>query len=518
MPILCSLYSAGRRPLPASLTVLAIVGFLVTIDRVPIPWTDEVIYASIARAVQLTGTGFPTVLDEAPAIDHVGFYGPVFFALAAWLFDVFGFSAATFRAIGVAGALLIAVSGAALVRTLGGSRRRQWWSAAILLLTPEVGRGATDGRMDTLAVGLSLSALAVFAHGLTRRTQPWGWGAVSGLLLSAAMLTVPRSYPFVAAFLLATLAVPLMRGRDRSALSQWIAAAFVVAVAATVWAQISHGGVPAWLRFHWYLATHDDIEIAVATGALRRWSITPWQVVTSVAAATGLALVVIGRRHATPVGITATVVLAVTVGNAVVSAGIMNLTFALSTYFAIPLLAAVVATLPPSDRGGRLSVAITTLFALFVVAEGAVRLTRYARVAVTWPARDPAPLARFISTHVPRGSAVWGPDYFFIYAVEQAGSRYLTSSGISGADWARLVPQTQPARQVDPRASRFLLWPDGDDLPTMCPGSQAVARFDVPADHRNLLRMFGRLANSLPDTYHSTELYRLPPGCVVREV
>src|SRR5687767_14470598 len=114
--------------LPTALIVLATAGFVVTVDRTPIVWPDETIYASVARAMQLRGNGVPTVLDGAPAIDHVGFYGPVYFAAAAALFDLFGLSLTTFRMLGVAGALLAALGAALIVRAAGHGVTRQWWA------------------------------------------------------------------------------------------------------------------------------------------------------------------------------------------------------------------------------------------------------------------------------------------------------------------------------------------------------------------------------------------------------
>jgi hypothetical protein len=502
---------------PAAISALAMLGFVATIDRVPIPWTDEVIYASIARAMQLTGTGVPTVLDGAPAIDHVGFYGPVYFGFAARLFDVFGFSMASFRAVGVLGALLTAASGALIARALGQSRARQWWTAALLLLTPEVGRGATDGRMDTLALGLSLLALAVYLRGLASGDRPVAHGIGAGASLAAAALTVPRVYPFVAVFMVLSLLVHvserLPAARRVTTFRLWLPAAVTLGTALVVWAVMSHGGVLEWLRFHWYIASREDLEIAVIPGTVRRWSATPWQVVTSLAAGTGFAVALSWRRREGPPMLdrAATLALAIAAVNFLVTAWIMNLTFALGSYFAVGLLAVVLAVFPRTE-GRRRQVALALVGVLLVV-DVSVRLGRYARVVATWPARDPAPIDRFVRQHVPAGSLVYGPNYFYIYAVERAGSRYLAASRLSAADWTRQVPQAAPATPLDARTPRYMLWP-ADEVPDLvCEGARVVARFDPPADNRRWLGPLGRLANSLPDTYHPTRLWRWPPGC-----
>lgn len=505
-----------RVPVPASLplwlSALAVAGFVITLDRVPVPWTDEVIYAAIARGVQIDGAGAPTTLDGSPAIDHVGFYGPVFFGLAAAFFDLFGVSAASFRAPGLVGALVLAAAGAWLARVCGQPVARQRWTAALLLLTPEIGRGATEGRMDTLAVGWSLLALTAYARG-TLSTRPVMWGALSGLSLSAAALTVPRSYPFVAVFVGVAFVAAAMPATPRAAGRQWAAAAGALGLSLVAWAWVSHGSVLDWARFHWYVASREDIEVATAPGALRRWSVTPWQVVTSLAAAVGAVLVLAWRepgqqperrraRH---------LVLAIAIANGIVSAGLMNLTFALGIYFAVILLAVVLAIAP--RWSGRRAVVVALCVALLTSTSIAVRLVRYARVAATWPARDPRPIERFIARHVPPGSYVYGPDYFFFYAVERAGSRYLAESGVSAAGWTRLVPPRQPARLREASRPVYVIRLADEPEPA-CAGARTVARFEPPPTRRRALGPLGWVAEgALPDTYRTAVLSQIPPGC-----
>ena len=98
-----------KRVILWTMSALAVAGFVLTVDRVPLTEGDGAFYASIARSLQLRGVGIPTVLKDAPtAVDHVPFYGPVFFRLVAVVFTVFGFSMTTLRSVAIAGALLIA--------------------------------------------------------------------------------------------------------------------------------------------------------------------------------------------------------------------------------------------------------------------------------------------------------------------------------------------------------------------------------------------------------------------------
>jgi hypothetical protein len=547
--------------LPLTLIVLATAGFLVTMGRIPIVWPDETIYASVARAMQLRGNGIPTVLDGAPAIDHVGFYGPVYFGAAAALFDLFGFSMTTFRMLGVIGALLAATGAALVVRAAGRSARRQWWAAALVLLTPEIGGAATSGRMDAFAVGLSMIALAVYAQGLATARPPIIGGIMSGLLLAAAALTVPRTFPLIAVAVVVGLVFACsrtnrveFRGAEetkfnpvRFPLSLWLAAVVTLLPVVAAWAVASHGGLIAWIRFHLYLAARQTTDVALAAGATREWSATPWQLITFVAACVGLALAwawagAPGLRQAEPdsreprptdaCAAARAFIVTVAIANAALMIALQNLTFALASYFTIPLLAASVAAWPQAGLKSRLydrqrAVAIALLGTL-VAADLGVRTAKYVRLAVVWQASNPALLERFVRAHVPAGSAVYGPDFFYFYAVERAGSRYLAASGESAAEWTRLVKPREDggAPSSPPDAShRYLLWPTDAALvgqpPTAfdCAGRRDIARYEPQANQQkrqpdSLGRLLG-VTEGLPRTYPESVLTRLPSGCPV---
>jgi hypothetical protein len=538
--------------LPAALLLLAIAGFLITIDRTPIVWPDETIYASIARAMQLRGDGLPTVLDGAPAVDHVGFYGPVYFTLAAALFDLCGFSITAFRFLGVVGALLAALGAAIIVRATGHGAKRQWWAAALVLLAPEMGGAATSGRMDALAVGLSMMAVAVYAHGRATARRPIVGGMMSGLLLAAAALTVPRTFPLVGTVIVVGLVIEwkaaLQSRLYGSRLYEWLAAAITLGAIVALWAMVSHGSPVAWVRFHLYLAARQTSDIALAAGAVREWSATPWQLITFVAASGGLVLAWAWRAQAgslrdpalleprDPAPQTATrFVVAVAVVNAGLMIALQNLTFALASYFTIPLLAAALAALPQAGRtsrvnanaDARLQAAAVALFGTLVTADLVVRTAKYFRLATVWQASSPAPLELFVRTHVPAGSEVYGPDFFYFYAVERAGSRYLAASRESAAEWTRLVTPLSGRDATSPAAHashRYLIWPVDSSLVGQppaafnCAGRRDIAHYEPPQgwreNGRDPLGGLLRVTEGLPRTYPQSVLMQLPSGCL----
>src|SRR6476646_6883527 len=87
--------SRRRHVVTVLLTILAAAGAgvpLLMLRRFPSPFPDAQLYASIGLARWLYGVGIPTITWNSPAaVDHIPFYGPVFFdlcALSLWLFGV----------------------------------------------------------------------------------------------------------------------------------------------------------------------------------------------------------------------------------------------------------------------------------------------------------------------------------------------------------------------------------------------------------------------------------------------
>lgn len=496
--------------LPAALGWLAFGAMVVSITRTPLVWHDEVVYSSIARAMQLTGSGVPTVLEGRSTADHVALYGPVYFALAAAAMDLFGPSMAGVRAVGVAGALVAAVAAGLLARWVGGTRRRQWWAFAIVLLTPEVGYAATGGRMDTVALGGSLLALAVYARGLERQAS-MSHGVGAGALLGAAMLTTPRVYPFAAVFVGAALLFSLRGGSLRQVC--WLVGALAVGVVA--WGTFWFGSPVAWVELLWQVLTRYDAKVAVLPDAVRQWDAARWFVLTPLAAGIGGLVTVLAWRRGTDIPRPGAMFgLSVSAANFILMLAVMNDTFSLGIYFAVGLLVAVIATVAFPPLPGR-SVMVVFL-AILVTAQVGLRVVRTARLAETWDAGNPDAIEQFVRSYVPTGSYVFGPDAFYFYAVERAGSRYLLAEPSHGQRWTSLVASA-PASPLAASRPRFVIWPVDDDLvgplpPAFSCAGPARARYEPPryAPPSGVIAVNGGL---MPSFFPASVLRPLPPGC-----
>ena len=505
--------------------VLTLCGFAITLDRVPVAWGDDVWYASIARSISLSQSGTPSVLAAtAKRVDHVRFYGPVFFELVAASFRWLGVSLASDRLVSLAGALLIAAVGVVIVRSLGGSVDRQLWAFALLLLSPELGFGATNGRMDSTAVGLGMAAFAVCLRGLTRERLPLGHGIAAGLLLGASALTTPRMLPFVCSVIFGSAAF-FLTVRHRRRFDWLLLGAMTIGCGAVLgaWTVSAHGGPMQWARYLLAIVPAVGADVAFSPAAVRHWQIEPWRILSSLAAIPGAVVAGYGlaRSRGPDSGLRRAAGLALTVTSINVIAVVLafNLTFIFSIYFAVPLLAVVLAV--PREwfaaRGRMVRLAGSVLLAL----DALVRMGKYGGAALTWAARDPKRIERFVAAHVPAGSEVFGEPSVYFYAVEASDSRMRQAFPDTYADWAAWAPSETPppapgGTEKTFGGRRFFLWPadTGTFVPPaeyLCADLRLVAVYEPPPTH---VEWMGRWA-SLTGTpgYPKSELYELPPDC-----
>jgi hypothetical protein len=499
--------------------VMAMVGIL----HVPTPFADLQLYASISRSRQLYGTGVPTVTWNSPvAVDHVSFYGPIYFELCARAMRLLGVTLLSFRLVSMLGSAMILAAAALLARGLSDSRDRWLWAIALLALAPDFNASITTGAMHALAVGCDLLALAVFVRGLSRpASQSIVHGVIAGLALAAGAMTTPRSYLFIAAFFVAWLVLPLVgHPFRRTARWQGAAAAAGLCVPFLTWIVVSHGDPVRWVRYMSFIFLHEDTDVAILPTAVRALAFSWMPALTPMVALIGGLLAARGiareRRETLAESSGGAFALLTTSLTYVATAIILNYTFSNGEYFALPLFVVVVA-LPPRTFG-LASRPLAVLVALLLVGDVGFYALRTARVAATWNASDPIPLNAFVASHVPSGSVVVGPETPYFFPVERNGSRYRTVAAASWADWARWVPIVEPESvrpahiREAPATARFFIWPDGDDLPEHyeCVRGHVVDVF-VPA--KNYLYLLGRLGHPTDQGYPKTVLYDLPPGC-----
>jgi hypothetical protein len=313
----------------------------------------------------------------------------------------------------------------------------------------------------------------------------------------------------------------VLGARMPSARAQGAWAAGAALLVWCAWTIQAHGSPLRWLDYFVHIVSREDTDVAWLAASVRTWAfswsalVTPaGAAVASVAAAAGLTrkpAVDWRRRRAAWIAlVTAWLTAALTFSG-------MNITWTLGIYFAIPLFVVMV-SLPWTELGVPRRL-VTIWLILWLAASASIGLVRHARTAVTWAARDPAPLEHFVARHVPPGSVVVGPDSLYFFAIETSGASYRSWSPASIGDWARWVPALDAAsphalpriRRTAP-AKRFLIWQSADDVPDgyACAVYHRVAIYQPPGHHLDRL---GPLGDVWDAGYPGTALYWLPEGC-----
>jgi hypothetical protein len=503
---------------------------LVAIERSPLVWSDETYIASAAYSVTLGDGGVPTVLP--PGSWNRPFskvYGPFFFKLGALAIDLFGIRPIAVRMVSLAGALMLAGSAALLVRAFGGTPLWAWLAAAIMWVTPEIGSSATNGRMDTLAVGLELLGLALSALAVVdpRRRRRILLTIAAGIAWTCGALCTPRTYPFLAAVAVISLFGWLRRGPQRRIALVWTVALSHVAIGLVCWLVVEGITPRDWLGLLLTSATKDQFNGTLSTTG-RVWAIsgkTALIPVVALVALAGVWTLGVRRSAARSMPIVAATV-SVTVMHAVLYALVFNYTFFGGMYFSLPLLASAVAASASDDLTGARRIALVACWLAVGTVCLVFRTVKLVEVFDTWEARDPAPLEQFVKGHVPAGSLVFGSDAFYFYAVTRSGSVFRTSTAepYPGSPTIGRRPHGVPSSNDRLRhgvlaSERYLLWPVDETTFAFpedfsCARAGAVARFEPAASSSTVvtrLPLFAAFAYL--HTYPATLLYRLPDSC-----
>jgi hypothetical protein len=504
----------------------AIAAFMFTvfsIARSPLPDLDEVYIASAALSLARHGRGVPSVLPSGPW--NVAFpdaYGPMFFWPAAMSIRWLGLSAAAVRAVCLSGATAIALAAGWLTWRAGASRTWAVCVAAIIWFAPEIGRAATNGRMDTVAVALEIAAMAMLvAPADLSPRRAVANGVIAGVFAGSALLTTPRTILWAVGLTGAAAVAARHRRSARGALIATVTCGVCAAACVTIWTMAIGVGPVAYV-LNLVTGVRDDAFNSVTTG-VRSWSLHFVAIASlagTLAVLLGLAVTRASAQDAAPR--TLSVLWGWTLTAAAIYLVRVNHTFFREIYFVTPVMIVALATAGttrvPADGRRALVVACAATAALFI----ALRLVKSAQIVESWKGRDPAAVETFFHTNVPPGSDVFGLSQYYFYAVERSGAHFKAYDAEPFGEpfpGSPTIGRPPLSMRADLRArvrGHLLIWPDeGESWPPAfeCAHNHPVARW-VPTQGAGMLSrlpIFSRFAGRL--TYPATTIYRMPEDC-----
>ncbi len=506
-------------------SVVALLLILLSLPRSPLPWLDEIFYVSGALSAARGAPPVPSVMASFPHTVRMDLlYGPLMFWLGSLSIKLFGLSVASWRLWGFLGAVGAVLGASFVTRRLDDSKTAAAAAAMIVALSQGMGARATSGRFDTFTVALEILSLACSLRAMEiqeSRRRAVAYAVLAGICCGFAALSTPRAFPFVLA-LFTGIFVEFALRRNRSLLTQLLVMGASGLLPVLAWT-LSQGMSPiGWLRF---ISTASRGDTVNASPILHGSS---WQLFSGprIPLVSGvlfilMMLLLFGGTATSARGTIETegddAVSRIRVASITVLVNYVFLLLMIARFwdyeiFVVPLVTPVLIALSAKVlRNGssrplrRALLSGWLIIGMFLVT---VRSGKLAGWLASYGERDPRPLENFIAGNLPRNSCVFGPEDFYFYAVERAGSHYLF--------WRKYIPPGLVSKldhdldwreQIDERQPVYLIWRTGAPLP---PGLR-------PAD----LRLVGSFNPELPKEssvfgnagwasgYPRTELYQV---------
>ncbi len=443
------------------------------IDRSPLPGYDEALFNSAAGDFHWRTGAAPTVLADFPNVLRYDlFFGPSALWVASVWISAQPHVMQWYRSLSLIAAVIICALAGGIVWTCTRRIEAGLATTAVFGISLMIGSRATQGRLDLLTIAAELAAIYIVfrwdAPGA--RTMPAVWCA-AGACLAFAALSTPRAFPTIAAIIGATI---FCLRPFKSALLKAGIAVGVITLAASVWT-FSQGLLPwQWLKLVFSESWGQSDNVSPLLGGA-------WNLIENRRAAGGffcasLVFIVLALnwRDAMKEWRTAILVIAGAM-NAVLTLVLISNPTAYEVYWMALPLAAACASFQGVVQGGRKRIAMSALLAAALCWTG-LRVAKDVEIFRSWNSRDPQPVSDFMAAHVPPGSTVYGPEDYFYYAVEMAGSQYRFTE----FNYPPSVPVVKSHS-----APQFLIWPDGAQLPPRFKQLSAVAHFrGVPATYQ----------------------------------
>lgn len=170
-----------------SLLFIYLIIHLTTLGFFPLPWFDEVFFASITERFLQQGDFYPNVSFFAFKENEALLYGPIYFILNSLFVKLFGVSTFGIRIFNfISGILCIWIS-IKLLKLY--TNKHSWLFIFAFLLDPFFNIGLHEGRMDLVALLFALLSILYLFKGIK---NSWFIG-VSSIFIALSALTTPRS-------------------------------------------------------------------------------------------------------------------------------------------------------------------------------------------------------------------------------------------------------------------------------------------------------------------------------------
>ena len=505
----------------SALIIAGILPLFMALDRTPIPWMDEVLWASTSLSVMNGQAAKPSVLDAFPGTGRFDlFYGPVGIYLGAWWMEFVGVSAWNWRMLSFAGGVSIVVLTALLVRAVGGSHVLAATAACLVGFSTSMGSSINSGRLDTISITFELAALLLLVLAMQQPlSRAWLYSAVAGIAVAAAALSTPRALTFCLGLVAGALALLILGFRKR-VLDSFLPAALITGAAVWLWTHYLGLSPITWLQYLVRVSKGDRGNVSPVLGG--SWGSREGLYLPELAAPVLFALLAIclcriwTNEHGNGLQIRQRIglvfVLIVGLANMLLSIALLSRVLNYQLFFIVPaligllVLSAVLLESTNLINTRRLVIGSWLVFAVLAIG---LRAAKIAEFSLSWPGRNPTPILAFVKDHVPPKSTVLGSEPCYFWAVQESGSRYLwiqekTTPGLHSQSMFNIDKLF-----MQPGGDRvYLVWKHDSAMPPelSVPAFRRMASFETSNSRSDF---FTKLRNRIGGGYPRTDIYEL---------
>ncbi|MBO9698813.1 MAG: glycosyltransferase family 39 protein [Sporocytophaga sp.] len=387
--------------------LLIIAYHLFTLEIQPLPWFDEVYFASIADNFISNGSFVPEIASYArngrPALT----YGPVYFFLTGLSMKLFGFGIGQFRIIALLSGLLCVRLTYSIVKSQVPAESWKYKILIISILTdPFFSLAFHQGRMDLTALCFCLVAIFYFLKGGNNNVL------VSGIAGVLSLLTTPRAI-VVLWPLFIFLLIDIYKNKQFKKAFLW---ALPFLLIYPVWIYVGFGGFGGFVNYY--------LTINGVTNSANGQYIGPNLYIPQheyCLIFVGLAALIYGLTKQGKAYFNPLVIISLIV---IISFYLIVLDWGPYSSFIIPFYYILIFyswSLIPSIKGLKVLYSLPVLFLLiFNLTYSVVKADQ---VLASRKVRDPQLADSFVRDNIPPGSKVVG-DALYYYSVKKNGSEF----------------------------------------------------------------------------------------------
>ena len=169
-------------------SIIIFVFHIVTLQRSPLPWFDEVFFANMTKSLQSSGKLYLPMSTGQYEGEEILHYGPIYFYTQAFITKWLGFGLLQFRTLNFLSGVGILVIMIQIARKLFISPTLVCFLFLFLIFDPAISSNMHSGRMDALAMFLFL--LGFYFYFVSSKSLKSS--IFASLLFSFSILTTPR--------------------------------------------------------------------------------------------------------------------------------------------------------------------------------------------------------------------------------------------------------------------------------------------------------------------------------------